>query len=489
MAVLGHDATTTPPHALAVRGCTLVFQDPQEGAVAVLVGDEVAFGPEQLGLPAAEIDLRVGEALAAVDLAPQADRALATLSGGERQRVAIAAALALRPRLLLLDEPTAHLDERSAAAVLALADRLRRDGRRTVVIAEHRLATIAPLADRLAVVSDGRIVAIGPPRAVLGRPGLAASGVPVPRATQAALALGARGPVALRPAELAAHLAARTLRRPPEVPPPPAAGPVALRLADVRLRYPGAREEALRGVSLSLRRGERVALVGPSGAGKSTLARVAVGLRRPDRGTVEILGRRDPPLSAVIGRVGLLLQDPLHQLLAPSVEAEVALGLRGLPAAEVRSRTGEALERFGLSALRARHPLSLSEGQRRRVTLAAVLARRPDLLVLDEPTLAQDETWRALLSDLIRELAGEGTAILAISHDRELANDACERVVVLTAGTVTADLELAGDPAGVAALAAAAVPLADIPATVGELAARGVATAARSVAELVAAAG
>ena len=155
--------------------------------------------------------------------------------------------------------------------------------------------------------------------------------------------------------------------------------------------------------------------------------------------------------------------------------------------ADARARLDDALDRFGLTALRSRHPLSLSEGQRRRVTLAATFARHPELLVLDEPTLAQDETQRAALTALVRELAAQGTAILAITHDREFANDACERIVTLRAGRVIADLAISGDPATAAALAGAGVPLADVPATVMALAARGRSVTARTVTDLVAA--
>lgn len=262
---------------------------------------------------------------------------------------------------------------------------------------------------------------------------------------------------------------------------------VAVRLERVGYRYRGGPAEVLRGASLEIRRGERVALIGPSGAGKSTLARIAVGLRRPSAGHLTILGMRDPTLASIGSRVGLVVQNPLRQLLAANVELEVAMGLRETDATLPRARVDDALERFGLAALRARHPLSLSEGQRRRVTLAAAFARRPELLVLDEPTLAQDETQRAALCALICELAAEGTAVLAITHDREFVNDACTRVATLREGRIVADLPLRGDPAGIGRLVAAGVPLADVPATVRELGTRGRPISARTVDELVAA--
>lgn len=493
-AALGLDVTRTAPHVLAAAGITLLYQNPLEGFVAERVGDEIAFGPESLGLTRDEITERVREAIGLVGLEGQELRALTTLSGGEHQRVALASALALRPTLLLLDEPTAHLDEPAAIAAIALLDRIRRDRGTTLLLAEHRLAAVAHLADRVAVLAGGALRALGPPRVVLADAALAALGVPVPRATQAAIRLDLIDRLPLTPAELAARIAVPRPRTARAAPPPDApfsagaAGTAStVRLAGVRYRYPRATVDTLVDVSLALRPGERVALVGPSGAGKSTLARIVVGLRRPTAGSIVLLGRTGPALAQVAAGVALVVQNPLRQLLGETVAGEVAMGLRGADPREARRRIDAVLDRFGLLALRDRHPLSLSEGQRRRVTLAGVLVRRPRLLVLDEPTLAQDELQRAVLTDLLRELAATGTAILAVSHDREFVNDAFDRVVTLRDGRLVADLPLSGEPAGVGRLREADVPLGDVPATVRELAARGIAGSARTVDDLVAA--
>ena len=522
--VLGRDATRTRPYELAAAGVTIAYQNALEGFVADRVDDEVAFGPECLELAPDEVAARVAEALAAVGLTHAASRRIATLSGGEQQRVAIAAALAIRPRLLLLDEPTAHLDETTAAEIVALLDRVRREAGIALVLAEHRLGLVAPLADRIAVIARGRVAALGPPREVLRDPALAPLGVPVPRATSVAVRLGIAS-TPLTPAELADALASRapttrmdavtrgdateTLSTPrtpsldrdgvprgagalggiaAHASPPSLSSSrssLALRFERVAYRYPGADRDALRDVSLEIARGERVALVGRSGAGKSTLARLALGLARPSAGAVEVLGVRTPTTATLAPRVGLVVQNPMHQLLAERVDDEVALGLRGLPAAERRARVGTMLERFGLDALAARHPLSLSEGQRRRLALAAAIAPAPELLVLDEPTLAQDEIQRVALAALVRELAGGGVAVLAITHDREFANDACDRVLALADGALVADLAFAAEPDGIAGLARAGVPLADVPATVLGLWRRSVTVAARTVDGLV----
>lgn len=483
--VLGADPTSGTPAELARRGVTLVQQDPLEGFVATRVEDEVAFGPLQMGLTAAEVEARAREAQGAVGIADLHRRDVRELSAGERQRVAIAAALALRPRVLLLDEPTALLDPATARAILALVARLARETRTTVIIAEHRIGDAAPLVDRAVVLVDGRLIADGRPRSVLADLELARRGVPIPRATQVALGAHLDGAPPLSAAELADAIARHTaapaaLERSEPADRRDLAGDAAmLRLEGLRYRYPGTEHDAVTDIDLVLREGEVAALVGPSGSGKTTLARLALGLRRPTAGAVTLFGR-DP---AGAREAALVMQEPLRQLLADTVAGEVALGLAPAERAEV----GPLLERFGLAGLRLRHPLTLSHGERRRVIFAAALARRPKLLVLDEPTLGQDERGRLELVEIVRELRAAGGAVLAITHDPELVADVADRVLVLAAGRITADLAHGEEAAAYEALRSAGVILGDVPETVRLLAARGVRLGARTADELVAA--
>lgn len=490
--VLGIDPTTRPPAAVAAAGVALAYQEPLEGAVAERVAEEVAFGPENLGLAPEEIDARVESALGAVGMRGTEGRRLRELSAGERQRVALAAVLALRPRLLLLDEPTAHLDDGSAREVIDLLRRLRAGADVTIVLAEQRMELAAAVADRVAILAEGELRLVGDPRTVLADPALREWGARVPSAVALARAAGLREPLPLAPEELVERLRAE------ETPLPAAAlgssprarragdGAEVARATDVSYRYGPARADsgsaahadaraqhgarsapggasanALEGIDIAVRAGEIVGLVGPSGSGKTTLARLLVGLRRPTSGVVRLGGRPTTELSAAAhaATAGLVLQNPLLQLLGESVREDVLLGLRHLPATEAGRRCDAALERFGLSPLRERHPLSLSEGERRRVVLAGVVARRPRLLVLDEPSIGQDARQLDALADLLLELAADGTAILVATHDPELLASTCDRVAVLRAGRLGADLPLRWEPAQLGELDRAGVPL------------------------------
>ncbi|MDE3193820.1 MAG: ATP-binding cassette domain-containing protein [Chloroflexota bacterium] len=485
--VAGLDVRGRAPHDLAAHGVTLVAQDPAETFVADRVAAEVAFGPESLALPEREVDARVETSLAAVGLAVAGRRRVRELSGGEQQRLAIAAALALRPTVLLMDEPTAHLDEPTARAILELVAAVARERGMTLVVAEHRLGIAARLATRAVVVAAGRIVGDGDPRGVLGDPAVASLGVPVPRSTLAAAALSLRAPLPLTPEELAPRLQVRGER---DASASPRAAPAeeVLRFEHATYAYPSGERPAVRGVSFVLGKGERAALVGPTGSGKSTVARLALGVRRPQRGRVALagMGTRVTPMARLAAAGGLVLQDPVRQLIAERVDDEIASGLAGLGRADRRERVERELERFGLAALRARHPLTLSEGERRRVVLATAIARRPAVLVLDEPTLGQDGRQRDELARLVLELAAEGTGVLVISHDPEFVADSCERAIVLREGALVADLPIGGSPEEIERLADAGVPLSDVAATARLLSRSGARVVARSVEDLVA---
>ena len=369
-------------------------------------GDDVAFGLENRGVPAAEIWPRVDAALERVGFGYGRDRSTAALSGGEQQRLALAGALALRPDLLLLDEPTANLDPDGAALVrAALAAAVDRDT--TVVLVEHRIAEALPLVDRVVVLSPDGVRADGPPATVFAAHGdeLAAAGVWVPGR-----------PIAPRRAT---------------------AAPGGELLVADRLALP----PRLAATDLAVREGEALAVLGPNGVGKSTLALMLGGLLRPGRGgsrRPRALAGDDadrPPhrwrAAALARRIGSVFQDPEHQFVTSSVYDELALGPRRIGRPDVASTVDGLLDRLRLAHLARANPYTLSGGEARRLSVATALATAPRLLVLDEPTFGQDRrTWRELV-DLLADLRDDGHAVVAVTHDADFVAALADRTVRL----------------------------------------------------------
>ncbi|MBN9176628.1 MAG: ATP-binding cassette domain-containing protein [Microbacterium sp.] len=393
-----------PPAAARGRS-GLVLQDPDAQVILARVGDDVAFGCENLGIPREEIWPRVRQTLDAVGLDVPLDRPTKALSGGQKQRLALAGALAMRPGLLLLDEPTANLDPAGVAEVRDAVGRVLDATGATFVVVEHRVDVWLPLVDRVIVLGAEGVVADGAPDAVLGTRGaaLAAAGVWVPGI-----------PPALPPA--------------PERPP----GEVLLRgrgLAVARVRG----VPVASGLDVDVRAGAALAITGPNGAGKSTLALTLAGLLPAAAGGVvaaETLdaGAGDSPIRwrsrELLTRIGTVFQDPEHQLLRTTVRDELEVGPRALQRsargpsdAQIAARTDDLLERLRLTPLARANPYTLSGGEKRRLTVAAALATSPRVLVLDEPTFGQDaRTWAELVA-LLAALRDEGGAIVAVTHD------------------------------------------------------------------------
>ncbi|MCU0482814.1 MAG: ATP-binding cassette domain-containing protein [Chloroflexi bacterium] len=416
----GLETSVAPPAELAAR-VGLVFQDPESQLVMDRAEDDVAFGLENRGWAPAAMHLAVPQALAAVGLGGLGRRRSVALSGGQQQRLALAGALAPRPGILVLDEPTANLDPDGARAFAERLDRLRAAQAATIVLIEHRVELAWPLADRvLALGSDGRPIDWGRPDEVLARSGarLAAAGVWLPVEPGGGARPGP-APVAPRPVAGVAHAQALTFGYEPSRP-------------------------VIHDVELRLAAGERVALLGSNGSGKSTLARLLVGLLRPSGGRVSLAGA-DPVTLApadLARRAGFVFQDPEQQFLAGRVEAEVMLGLRPAErpaAAEMLDRLGLPLERFG-----ERSPYALSGGEQRRLSLACALARRPRLLVLDEPTFGQDRHGHEGLLAILRERVEDGVCVLAATHDERFVAGFARRVVRLEDGRVVADGPVGG---------------------------------------------
>ncbi|MGX1884635.1 ABC transporter ATP-binding protein [Streptomyces sp. NPDC055287] len=487
----GRDTRTHKPRELADLVGT-VGQDPLAHFVTDTVEDELAYGMESLGLAPDVMRRRVEETLDLLGLAELRDRPIATLSGGQQQRVAIGSVLTPHPKVLVLDEPTSALDPAAAEEVLAVLQRLVHDLGTTVLLAEHRLERVVQYADQVILLpgageaplvgAPADIMAVSPvhpPVVALGRlTGWEPLPLSVRDARRRATALrarladaeparpgppaadrdqarpatddapdapaghpGARGPVPRSGTGRAGEKLARLLRR--RTDPSPAAEAASTPTTTVAsvtgLGVRRARIEALRRVTLTVSRGETVALMGRNGAGKSTLLSALVGMVEPTSGTVTVGGRtphRTRPRD-MVREVGLVPQEPRDLLYADTVAAECAAADSDAGAAPgaCRALVAELLPGIHDDT----HPRDLSEGQRLALALAIVLTGRPPLLLLDEPTRGLDYAAKSRLVGLLRELAAQGHAIVLATHDVELAAELAHRVVILADGEVVAD--------------------------------------------------
>ncbi len=447
ISVAGHDPVAQGPQVLS-RIVGFVFQDPEAQFVVDRVEDEIAFALENAAIPPAEMRTRVEEVLRLLDLSPLRDRPLDTLSGGQKQRVAIAAALALRPRILTLDEPTSQLDPQSAQELLDALVRLNHDLRLTIVLAEHRLERVLSHADRLIYVSGpGQSVLSGPPREILHQMdltpplitlGKALGWEPLPLTiAEAHNSIAPSGRVVRVPPTSTDALSGRVVRVPSGT-----SHPLGATLDIERLHFAYDDTPVLRGVDLQVAEGELVALMGRNGSGKTTLLKCIVGLLRPQQGEITLSGESlvGQETVAICRRVGYLPQEPDALLFADTVADELAVTLRNhglLDSPPIAPH--DLLAHLGLSDQAASYPRDLSVGQRQRVALSAITVTRPHILLLDEPTRGMDYPAKRELVRLLQEWQAEGAGVLLATHDVELVAQAADRVVVLDQGEVVAD--------------------------------------------------
>lgn len=430
----------------ARRQLGLVFQNPDDQIVTSVVADDVAFGPENLGVPRAQISVRVARELRRVAMEKYAHADPSRLSGGQRQRVCIAGALAMEPAVLVLDEPSSLLDVRGRAAIMRVMGRLAAAGATLVHVTHFMDEALA--ADRVVVMQRGHVALEGTPDEVF-----AAKNAQVIEALGLEMPFEARLAVALRQAGAAGGAIAAPGAPSDEKPAACAAcahtaEPLAILARDLGFSYgPGA--QALDGVSLEVPVRATTAIVGQTGSGKSTLLRLLCGLEAADAGSLTVCG-----INAATKRgrrqvrraVGYVMQHPERQLFAQTVAEDVAFGPRnqGLSAVEVEGRVAHALDLVGLADRRDASPFELSGGQQRLAAIAGVLAMEPELLVLDEPTAGLDPRGRARLRALMADLAAHGVTLLQVTHSMEDAARA-DHVVVLDQSHVLA----AGTPAEV----------------------------------------
>jgi energy-coupling factor transporter ATP-binding protein EcfA2 len=420
-----------------------VFQDPEAQFVVDRVEDEVAFSLENAALPKDEMEIRVEEALRLLELVHLRSRRLETLSGGEIQRVAIAAALALKPNILVLDEPTSQLDPHGAEEVLEALVHLNKQLGLTVVLAEHRLERVLPYAGQIIYLSDkypGGL--IGNPRAVLSKVELNP-----PLITLGKLFGWEPLPLTVNEARECAQQMEKSLPKGSQrssskrATHPEKVKPAFIQAKGVEVKFGSI--QALRGVDLNLYQEEIGVMMGPNGAGKSTLLRTMIGLTPIQSGTI-LVGGKDiagRPVAELCQQVGYLPQDPNALLFSDTVMDELLITLRNhhLDQSETNLHPELLLERLGLGDKFDCYPRDLSTGERQRVALGAILVTHPAALLLDEPTRGLDYGAKLTLLKLLRAWRDEGMAILMVTHDVELAVQAADRIILLENGMVTAD--------------------------------------------------
>lgn len=427
----------------------MVFQDPDAQIVTNTLLDEVCFGPENLCLPVDEILQRAEWALTMVGLWERRSENPDRLSGGGKQRLAIACALALKPKILVLDEPTANLDPVGIDEVYRVLKDIVREGHHAILLIEHNLDAAMSLVDRvIALDQKGRMILDGPLRDVLPTRfhELLAHGVWLPMAGLAARVISNAGvdigQLPLTPKELSEslnaheHLPAVRVEASPER----SANPVVIQVQNLSIiRH---KKSLIQSVNLKVRQGEFLAIIGTNGAGKTTLVRAIAGVNKPPRGAVNTggldIGRADP--RKIVNQVGFVFQNPEHQFITHTVYDELAhpLRLQNVPEHEVKLRVDEMLQRFGLEQLAQAHPFLLSGGQKRRLSVGTALITGAPILVLDEPTFGQDRDRANELLRILKELNREGTTILVVTHDMQLVVEHANRVAIMQNGSLIA---------------------------------------------------
>jgi len=449
--VAGLDTLDHPISALA-QHVGAVFQDPETQLLSTSVENEIAFALENLRVPREEMLARIPRVLAAVRLDGMEQKHPHELSGGQKQRLAIAAALAMRPDLLVLDEPTSQLDPVGEQEVFAVIRELNQELGMTILMASHAAEQMAEYADRIALLSHGELITTGTPDEIYAqidllhthhlRPPQVASTFYIARKAGAPVT---SVPVRLEEGEQALDIlrGACPIAPPERLPEPPAhSGAPSLSVRNLRSVYPDG-TEALHSVSLDIHRGEYVLIVGQNGAGKTTLVKHFVKLLEPTEGIVTVDGvdTRELTLSGLARRIGYVAQNPDNQIFGKTVGEEVSFALVNLDYSpeQVEARTVESLEAMGLLEVRDAHPLSLPKGDRARVVVAAILAMRPEIIIFDEPTTGQDYRGATYILDVSRQLHQMGKTVVVITHHLYLMPEYAERVVVMGKGTILLD--------------------------------------------------
>jgi energy-coupling factor transporter ATP-binding protein EcfA2 len=426
----------------------MVFQDPESQLVTNSVADEVAFGPENFGVPRAEINDRVAEALRATRLEGYDDREPHTLSGGEQQACVIAAVYAMQPEVYVMDEPLANLDPEGKAQVLKVVVEIAKHRGKTLILVEHALEEVLPLVDRVIVLNDGQIIRDGPVDEIL-----AAGDISFVFTRPPVVRLGEKydlTPLPLSsddfykqflarysPEKHTIHIARSDIEKSENQ---------VIKIDDISFSYAkhnNHQSEALNGVSLTVSSGEFVAILGRNGSGKTTLIRHIIGLLQPDHGSVKVLEMdvSETPTHQLARKVGFCFQNPNHQIVSFNVRDEITFGLKAhnVEPGEFDSRIRESLEFVNMLDYIDAEVFDLGKGQKQRIALASVLSLRPEILIVDEPTTGQDPRMAQEIFEILQRLNESGTTVLIITHQIDYAAAYAKRAIVLGEGRIKYD--------------------------------------------------
>lgn len=432
-----------------------VLQDIDTQMVASVVEDELLFGLENFGVPHDKIEQRLSDALQTVGITDLRDREIATLSGGQKQKVAIAAIMALRPRVLVLDEPTAALDPASSLLVFDTLAKINREQNVTVVVIEQKVALLSTFCNRVVVLDNGKIALEGTPHEVFSySEELQRIGVDSPRVARISNSLARKNICTQASPCLTVDEAEALIKRTvgnvsrdtggiaapsPHAPRATTAQEPVVAFEHVDFAYPlgGA---AVHDLTLEVRPGELIGLVGQNGAGKTTFTKLLTGLLKPDAGSVRVADddTKTTPTSVIARSCATLFQNPDRQICKETVEDEIAFGLElhGMDSARAHEKARETAQRFSLPLDEA--PFSLSRGQRQMVALASVLVVEPRVIVLDEPTSGLDYRECMTVMETVKQMAEAGCAVIMVCHDMEVVSDFAERIAVMADGRILA---------------------------------------------------
>ena len=450
--VAGLDTLENPISAMA-RHVGQVFEDPETQLIATSIENEIAFELENLKVPRHEILRRIPLVLEAVRLEGMEKKHPSELSGGQKQRLAIAAALAAQPDLLVLDEPTSQLDPVGAQEVFSTINKLNKELGMTIFMSSHAAEEMAQYADRIGLLSEGKLISVGTPDQIYSQVDmLEQNALRPPQVSQTFYSIKKRGiPVSCIPVRLeeGKQELSRLVHSPIKIEPPvdfpqpkKKTGDPLIHIENLEHVYPDG-TKALHGISLDIHTGEYLLIIGQNGAGKSTLVKHFLNLLKPTSGIVKInsIDSKKLSVSNLASHIGYIAQNPDNQIFNMTVWNEVSFALKNLkhPKEEVERLTTESLKSMGLYEYREMHPLALPKGDRARVVIAAILAMQPDTIIFDEPTTGQDYRGAHYILDISRKLHQMGKTVIVITHHLYLMPDYAERVIVMGKGTILLD--------------------------------------------------